>query len=154
VCSITPHGGDQIESYGASTAYALYPGCALALSSDLTVWRTPEFSTTLPVTLHRVTGGSSDSLSALLAVRTQVTWESNSGAAKTQNIPSASAYDGHEIDVFDYFGDSNVHPITITPATGSIRAAGVGSAASIGLASKYGNLSLRALGALNTWMVR
>lgn len=118
------------------------------------IWGVPSGTGTSAVAFHRVTSGSSDSVTTLGNKRTQVTWESNSGSAKSQGIPDPALYDGYDLDVFDWFGDSDANPITITPASGTITAAGLGSLASLGLSSPYGNLSLRAIAALNTWMVR
>jgi hypothetical protein len=155
-CNATPHTGDQIENFGVSTAYSHSPGSSATYASDLSVWRQIDrIDVNAGITIHRVSSGSSDTLSALSAPRTQITWESSSGAAKSQGIPDPTAYDGYDLDIFDYFGDSGAHPITITPGgTGTITAAGLGSQATIGLASPYGNLSLRAIAALNTWIVR
>jgi hypothetical protein len=107
------------------------------------------------VTFHRVTSGSSDSLTTLSAKRTQITWESASGASKSQGIPDPTLYDGYDLDVFDFYGDSASHPITITPAGSGamITAAGIGPQSNIGLASPYGNISMRAIAALNMWIV-
>lgn len=107
------------------------------------------------ITMRRVTSGSSDSVLSLTSRGTQITWESNSGAAKSQGIPDPTLYDGYDLDVMDIFGDSGTNPITVTPGgTGTITQAGLGPQSTLSLASNYGNLSLRAIAALNTWIVR
>jgi hypothetical protein len=118
-------------------------------------WAVPTTTTVgTPVTSHVVASGSTDTLSTLTAVRTQIYWNSNSGASKSQAIPDPTLFDGYEIDVFDFFGDSASHPITITPGgSGSITVASLGSVSNIILASAYGNLTLRGNAALNTWIV-
>ena len=159
VCNVTPQNTNAIETLAVATPYAHNPGWFATYTSDFTVWRQTEIGSATPgataALTHRVTAGSSDTLSTLTALRTQITWESNSGVAKSQVIPDPTTVDGYDIDIIDIFGDSSSNPITITPSgTGTITAAGVGPQSSIGLASPYGNLTLRAIAALNTWIVR
>lgn len=114
----------------------------------------PPGSSGTPVSFHVVASGSSDSLTTLSVVRTHIVWNSASGLAKSQTIPDPTLYDGYDVDLFDFFGDSPTHPITITPAgTGTITIASLGSVANVTLQSAYGNLSFRANAALNTWIV-
>lgn len=92
--------------------------------------------------------GSSNTLSTLDTLVTQIIWRSASGAPKTQAIPAAADYDRHEIAIKDGQGDGFANPITITPAAGTIE-----GQASITMKSSRGCLVLRADASANDWAI-
>lgn len=152
-CNITPNVVDQIESMGAGVSYQLNPGGWTTVATDLTVWRQVDAVAISPdpgtFTLHRVTTGTSDSLSSLTAPRTQIAWESASVLPKSQSIPAANSFPSYEVDLADLVGNANTYPITITPLGGTIALQ-----SSITLQSPGGNITLRAHGPLNNWIIR
>lgn len=74
-------------------------------------------SITIP-TMLRVTTGTTDTLSTLTRPVTQIIWTSATVGAKTQNIPSPSAYDGYSISLKTTVGDNSA--FSIVPASGTI----------------------------------
>lgn len=100
-----------------------------------------------PATIHPVSTGTSDSLSTLAAIVTQIIWRSTTAGAKSQAIPAAASWGGYDLDI-SFIG--GVDPLTITPASGTI-----GGQASITLTNPgQTNLSLRADSANTDWIIR
>jgi hypothetical protein len=73
----------------------------------------------LAVTMHRVSSGTSDTLSTLPSPETMILWTSATGGNKTQSIPAAnSLVDGAKLYI--KMGPTVAGTLTTTPLTGTI----------------------------------